>query len=187
MGSDLFLVKGALLDALFAQMSEGDDCIDVVGSSISRGSAAGGAGSDATGPAKLASVFLAEFEGPGLILPDSIKMPGVPNIRFLVQTLAPMPGGQPQLLSGGVLNVTGGSRPVLIGGGTLTLSGNSTVASNVAVLSGGFHTTVDYSAVRLVNGTSTLNGIPGPIFAGAGIGIIRNTDIRQTIGIPASP
>src|SRR4029434_10956066 len=71
-GSDVFLVKGALLDAFFAQMNDGDDCIDVVASSISGGSAAGGAGSDATGPAKLPSIFLTEFEGPGLVLPTSI-------------------------------------------------------------------------------------------------------------------
>jgi hypothetical protein len=157
-GSDLFLVKGALLDAFFAQMNDGDDCIDVVGSSISGGSAAGGAGSDATGPARLPTVFLAQFEGPGLILPESIKMPGVPNIRFLVQTLTPITGNPMQVLFRGTTNLGAGVRPVLIGGGTLT----QVLLGSVAVLSGGatFHNTADDGSVLWIDNTLTLDGRP---------------------------
>jgi hypothetical protein len=170
-GSDLFMVKGALLDAFFAQMNVGDDCIDVVGSAISAGSAAGGAGSDATGPVKIPSVFLTEFEGPGLILPDSIKMPGVPNIRFLVQTLTPIPGGQQLLRPGGSINVGAGVRPVLIGGGTLTLTRNSTTTVGVNVLSGGFHNSAGDGSVLSIDNTLTLDGPPRMAIA-PGINVI---------------
>jgi len=139
-GNDQFLVSVAALDGLYAQLGDGDDWLDVVGSLIPRCSAIGGAGSDSLGafasigtstsrrgkpvsqsvlpgqlhvPGSHPNMFNLGFETIGVQLPSSIRETPVPNTHYLLQTLLPIPGTGAQ---------SGGS--VVLGGGTLGLKYN---------------------------------------------------------------
>jgi hypothetical protein len=164
-GNDQFLVTGAVLDALYVQLGDGDDWLDVRGSVLNRWSALGGVGFDSLGtfagsgaastgagwPIAWASPHWAGllslgFEATGVALPTSIREAPVPNIRFLVQTIAPIPGSGTS--SGGYVNSGGviiqipqlpsNGEPILVGGAYGAFGAHDDDRNSVPLLSGGF-------------------------------------------------